>query len=158
MSEIEAVMPKSEGAVAVRKGDGDEMKVLGVGVRFLCHAEQTGNAWSLIETVIPKDVGPPPHDHPWDEAYYVVEGEVSFMLGTRNEVVKAGDFLYAPAGTLHAFRGTSEHPARMLVFDVPAHAEAFFKELAHEVTELPCDLVKVPEIGSKHRIRFVRPG
>jgi quercetin dioxygenase-like cupin family protein len=157
MSETRAAMPKSEEAVAVRKGDGDEMSVLGVGVRFLCHAEQTRNAWSLIETVVPKDAGPPPHDHPWDEAYYVVEGEVSFTLGARNEVVKA-DFLYAPAGTLHAFRGTSEHPARMLIFDAPAHAEAFFQEIAREVTELPRDLPKVPEIGSKHRIRFVRPG
>lgn len=158
MSQSKASIPNSETGLTVRQGEGEQMSVLGVGVRFLCNARKTGNAWSLMEAVVPRDGGPPPHDHPWDEAYYVVEGEVRFQLGARHEVIKAGEFLYAPAGTLHAFRGASERPARMLIFDAPAHAEAFFREVESEIAELPRDLFKVPGIGERHRIRFAPPG
>ncbi|MCD6735210.1 MAG: cupin domain-containing protein [Burkholderiaceae bacterium] len=158
MSDATASVTKSEAAELVRSSDGEQMNVLGVGVRFLCHATQTGQAWSLMETKVPKDAGPPPHDHPWDEAYYVVDGEVSFGLDDRTLVVGAGDFLYVPAGTLHGFCGASERPARMLIFDAPAHAEGFFRDAEREVREMPRDLAKVPGIGSRHRIRFMPPG
>jgi quercetin dioxygenase-like cupin family protein len=139
----------------VRDGEGEALNVLGVAVRFLCRASDTHGAWSLMSNAIPKDAGPPPHHHPWDEAYFVTAGEVEFQIGERRERVGAGDFVYAPAGTLHAFHGVSESPAQMLIFDAPAHAEAFFREIDREVTELPRDLPKVPEIGARHRLRFV---
>lgn len=138
----------------VRQGEGEALTVLGVGVRFVCRAEDTRSAWSLMETIIPKNAGPPPHHHPWDEAYFVTAGEVEFEIGGRRERVRAGDFVYAPGGTLHAFRGVSEPPARMLIFDAPAHAEAFFKDVDREVAELPRDLPKVSEIGARHGLHF----
>jgi len=107
--------------------------------------------------VIPKDAGPPPHAHPWDEAYFVLDGEVEVQIGDRRERVRAGDFVYAAGGTVHAFHGVSDVPARMLIFDAPAHAEAFFKDIDREVTELPRDLWKVPEIGSRHQLHFLPP-
>lgn len=134
------------------------LAVLGVAVRFLCRAEDTGHVWSLMETLIPLDAGPPPHHHPWDEAYFVTAGEVEFEIDGRRERVCAGDFVYAPGGTVHAFHGVSAIPARMLIFDAPAHAEAFFKDVAREVTEMPRDLPKVPEIGDRHGLHFLRPG
>src|SRR5690349_16586315 len=144
-------------ASVVRNGEGEKLEVMGGQVIFLCNAENTGRQWSLMETVLPKDMGPPAHEHPWDEGYYVVEGEVRFKLGDKQTVAKKGDFLYAPGGMLHAFQGTSEKPARVLVFDAPAAAEAFFRDVEKEVKDLPRDLAKVPEIGDRHRIRFVRP-
>jgi quercetin dioxygenase-like cupin family protein len=105
---------------------------------------------------LPKHAGPPSHDHPWDEAYYVIEGEVRFGMDGREVLAKAGDFLYAPGGTLHSFQGASDRPARVLIFDAPAHAESFFRDVDREVKEMPRDLAKVPEIGQRHQIRFVR--
>src|SRR5690349_5663549 len=66
--------------VTMRRGEGEALNVMGAQVRFLCGAEKTGEAWSLMEVVLPKDSGPPPHHHPWDEAYYVVEGRLSFEI------------------------------------------------------------------------------
>ena len=143
--------------VVMRQGEGEQMSVMGARLRFLCAADKTDKSWSMMEVVLPKHAGPPPHDHPWDEAYYVIEGEVRFGLGSRVELVKAGEFLYAPGGTLHGFEGVSEQPARMLIFDAPAHAEAFFRDVDREVKDLPRDMAKVPEIGDRHHIRFVRP-
>lgn len=87
-----------------------------------------------MENVIPENAGPPPHRQPWDEAYFVIAGEVEFEIGERRERVRAGEFVYAPGGTVHAFHGASKEPARMLIFDAPAHAESFFKDVDREVT------------------------
>jgi quercetin dioxygenase-like cupin family protein len=139
----------------VRDGEGETLNVLGVGLRFLCRAEDTGRAWSVMENVVPREAGPPPHRHAWGEAYYVTSGEVEFVIDGRAQHVRAGDFVYAPGGTVHAYRGASDEPARMLIFDAPAHAESFFKELDREVTELPRDLAKMPAIGERHGVEFV---
>jgi len=138
----------------VRAAEGETLNVLGVAVRLLCRAGDTHHAWSLMENVIPTNAGPPPHQHPWDEAYFVIAGEVEFHIGERRERVRAGDFIYAPGGAMHAFHGVSQVAARMLIFDVPAHAEAFFRELHREVTEVPRDLAKLPAIGARHGLLF----
>ncbi len=140
----------------VRSGEAEKMNVMGAQVAFLCQADQTGKAWSLMEVVLPRDSGPPLHEHPWDEGYYVLEGEVRFALGEQDLLARAGDFLYAPGGTRHAFQGASETPARVLVFDAPAAAEAFFRDVDREVKDLPADMAKVPAIGDRHRLHFVR--
>ena len=143
--------------VVVKRGDAETMAVMGAQVSFLCGAQRTGRGWSLMECTAPKDAGPPLHEHPWDEAYYILEGEAQFTIGEREVRVGPGDFLYAPGGTLHAFHGVSEAPARMLIFDAPAAAEAFFRDVEREVRDLPRDMAKVPEIGRRHKLRFVAP-
>ncbi len=150
-------MATTDAASIVRAGAGEALAVLGTQVRFLCEAARTDRRFSLMEVTLPRDQGPPPHDHPWDEAYYVVAGRVRFVLDERIEIVEAGDFIYAPAGTVHGFCGAGDHPARVLVLDVPATAEGFFRDVAREVNSLPADLAKVPAIGLRHRLRFRAP-
>lgn len=139
--------------VVMKQGEGETLTVMGAQVKFLCTADKTDKAWSLMEVVVPKHSGPPPHHHPWDEAYFVIKGEVRFSIEEREQVVKAGDFIYAPSGTLHGFQGASEEPAAMLIFDAPAHAESFFRDAEREI-KAPGDMAKVPEIGARHQIMF----
>ena len=141
----------------VKKGQTQVLTVLGTEVRFLCDAEATDHAWSLMELAVPRDAGPPPHEHNWDEAYYITEGCIQFSIGTRSVLATAGDFLYAPAGTIHGFRGASDSVARMLIFDAPAHAGQFFKEVDREVLDLPRQLPDVLQIGARNGINFVQP-
>ena len=144
-------------AVVVRRHEGEALKVMGAGVRFVCPAEKTGKSWSMMEVTVPKHAGPTSHHHPWDEAYYVVEGEVRFSIGGRDQVVRPGEFVYAPGGTLHGFQGASPKPARLIIFDAPAHAESFFRDVDREVKDMPRDLAKVPAIGERHQIHFRAP-
>lgn len=140
----------------VRRDEVEALSVLGAEVRFLCAGDMTGKAFSLMENVIPKGSGPPPHKHDWAEAYYVISGAVEFEIAGERALVEAGDFAYTPAGTIHAFHGASEQPARMLVFDAPAHAETFFRDVDRTV-RTPEDLAKVPDIGARNGIHFVAP-
>jgi quercetin dioxygenase-like cupin family protein len=139
----------------VKSRDVRPLSVLGTEVRFLCEAVDTRQAWSLMEVTLPMGSGPPPHRHDWDEAYFVTAGEVEFTVGEERFSAKAGDFVYTPGGVVHGFRGVSNLDARVLIFDVPAHAGAFFKRVDREVEELPRDLPKIFGIGRETGIEFV---
>ena len=143
-------------AIIVRHGAVGALPVLGTNVRFLLEAERTENHFSLMEVELPEGQGPPPHDHPWDEAYYIIEGKVWFLVGENEQIVAAGDFLYVPGNTVHSFRGIGKTGARVLVLDVPATAGGFFKEASREIKNFPDDISKVPAIGAKYGMRFLR--
>jgi quercetin dioxygenase-like cupin family protein len=124
-------------------------------LRFLCESRETGGAWSLFEEEVPLGMGPPPHRHDWDEAYYVLEGEIDFEVDGEPMKSKAGDFNYLPRNTVHCFKGASASPSRVLIFATPAHGSEFFQELNDEVRSIPDDLAKIPDIGQRHGIEFV---
>ncbi|MGB9107188.1 MAG: cupin domain-containing protein [Telluria sp.] len=141
----------------VRADEAEVLNVLGTQLRLVCPAEKTKQAWSLMEAVLPKYSGPPPHFHPWDEAYYIVKGNVRFSLNGNELFAGPGDFVLAPGGTVHGFEGISEEDARMLIFDAPAHSAAFFREIDQQVRQIPDDLAKMPAIGARHNLQFVMP-
>jgi hypothetical protein len=124
-------------------------------LRFLCDSRETDGAWSLFEEEIPLGMGPPPHRHNWDEAYYVLDGEVDFEIDGKPLTIRAGDFARLPANTIHGFKGASAAGARVLIFAAPGHSSEFFEELNQEVRSLPDDLEKVPEIGLRHGIEMM---
>ena len=141
--------------VVVRSGEGEKLMVTGAEVRLLCEAGKTGGAWSVSECDVPENSGPPPHQHPWDEAYYVMDGKVRFKVGEKDVVAEKGDFVYVPGGTVHGFQGADKQTARVLFFDAPAHAGNFFREVAREVTDFPRDAYKMGEIGARYGIDFI---
>jgi quercetin dioxygenase-like cupin family protein len=143
----------SSQVVVMKEGQGETLNVLGAQVKFLCTGNQTDHAWSLMEVVLPKHSGPPLHNHAWGEAYFVTRGQVRFQLANQEQIIKAGEFLFAPGGTLHGFQGESDDPARMLIIDAPAHAEEFFRDVDREVKG-PDDQAKIPEIGKRNKIFF----
>lgn len=142
-------------ATIVKAGERAPLNVLGMPLRFLCDSRETGGAWSLFEEQVPHGMGPPPHKHDWDEAYYILDGEVDFEIDGQLVKSRGGDFNYLPRNTVHAFKGGSVSPARVLIFAAPAHASEFFEEVNREVRTLPEDLAKVPEIGERHGIHFM---
>src|SRR5690606_15848680 len=92
-------------AIVTARAAAEALKVMGADVSFRCPAKRTGQAWSMMEVALPRDAGPPPHHHPWDEAYYIVEGKVTFSLDGAQQQVGSGEFVYAPGGTVHGFKG-----------------------------------------------------
>jgi len=143
-------------ATFVRAGERDALNVLGMPLRFLCDARETGGTWSLFEEEVPLGMGPPPHRHDWDEAYYVLDGEVDFTIDGAPARSRPGDFNYFPRNTIHSFKGASPSPAHVLIFAAPAHASEFFEEVSSEVRDLPDDLRKIPELGLRHGIEFMQ--
>ena len=142
-------------ATIIRAGERSALNILGMPLTMLCEARETGGAWSLFEEEVPPGMGPPPHRHDWDEAYYILAGEIDFEIDGERVTSATGDFNYLPRGTVHSFKGASESPARVLIFAAPAHGSEFFRELNDEVRRVPEDLSKIPEIGQRHGIEFM---
>lgn len=144
-------------ATLVRAGDRKPLNVLGMPLTMLCEAGETGGNWSLFEEDVPLGMGPPPHRHDWDEAYYILRGEIDFEVDGKSVTARAGDFTYLPRKTVHGFKGASSSPARVLIFASPAHGSEFFEDLHREVRTVPDDLAKIPAIGERHGIEFLPP-
>ena len=75
-------------------------------------------------------VGPPLHVHDFDEAFYVLEGELTFRV--RDELLTAGpgDLVFAQGGVPHTFANLSDAPAHYLIVITPAGFERYFDRIA----------------------------
>jgi mannose-6-phosphate isomerase-like protein (cupin superfamily) len=55
-----------------------------------------------------------------DDAFYIVEGEMTFIFGERVVAAPAGTFVLVPPGVEHGFRNDRPQPVRMLNIHAPA--------------------------------------
>src|SRR4051794_5704677 len=94
--------------------DGARLQVNGDLMRVLATAEQTGDTYEMFIMEAVEGSGPPPHAHPWSEAYFVLEGDADVFLDGQHLSATAGCFLQIPAGTVHAHRVRSK-TARFVV-------------------------------------------
>lgn len=60
-----------------------------------------------------------PHDHPLEESYYMLEGEVEAVADDVRYTLEAGDCLWTGVGCVHAFYNTSGRPVRWLETQSP---------------------------------------
>jgi mannose-6-phosphate isomerase-like protein (cupin superfamily) len=97
---------------------------------FKAVAAQTSGDFSLMErTLPPAGRRPPAHRHGnCSEAFFVLEGTVSFELDGEDLLGGPGDFLLVPRGRAHTFGNGGEQAARLLVLHAPA-MDAYFEEL-----------------------------
>jgi len=68
----------------------------------------------------PGEFQPPPHvHHHHADAFYVLEGEMLFLLGDEEHVLGANQFVFAPPELVHCYRSPGSRPARMLNIHAP---------------------------------------
>jgi mannose-6-phosphate isomerase-like protein (cupin superfamily) len=97
-------------------------------VRVKTSAPETDGRLAQVEIDDPLASAPPFHvHHREDETFFVLEGEVRVFAGDETIDASAGDFVFVPRGTVHAYLVRSER-ARMLVSFAPAGFEQFFVE------------------------------
>src|ERR671936_3141213 len=79
--------------------------------------EQTKGRVALMENRVAADfAGPPLHVHPaFDEAFYVLESELTFQLRDRRLTATAGTLVFAPGETPHTYANLSGDEARLLL-------------------------------------------
>jgi quercetin dioxygenase-like cupin family protein len=59
------------------------------------------------------------HDHAFEEAFVVVEGELEATLDGEVHTVRVGDWFWSGVGSMHALRNVSDAPARWIETQVP---------------------------------------
>jgi quercetin dioxygenase-like cupin family protein len=114
---------------------------LGLLWAMLATGEQTAGSYSLMEEWCPKNSGPPPHYHEQDEAFYVIEGTITYLANGQELQATTGGFVSVPKRTVHSFRVDSE-TAHILNFYAPAGFENIILQLAE-----PAPMRTMPPMG-----------
>ncbi|HEX3752405.1 MAG TPA: cupin domain-containing protein [Streptosporangiaceae bacterium] len=111
-------------------GEGHQLTARGSVMAFKAVAAQTGGDFSLMErTLPPGGRRPPAHRHVnCSEAFFVLDGQISFELDGQSLSGGPGDFLLVARGAAHTFGNAGAEPARLLVLHAPA-MDAYFEEL-----------------------------
>ena len=81
-----------------------------------------------------------PHDHPLEEAYFILGGEVEAVADDALYVLRAGDLFWTGVGCVHAFYNTSDSTVRWLETQAPQpparHAYRFNRDWDYLKAEL----------------------
>lgn len=133
-------------------GEGHLLTARSSVMAFKAVGAQTGGDFSLMErTLPPGGRTPPPHRHTnCSEAFFVLEGTVTFWLDGAGQSGGPGDFLLVPRGAAHSFGNSSTGLARLLVLHAPA-ADGYFEEL-HRLWagDQPPERAQERELMSRH--------
>ncbi len=116
--------------------EGRTIAVVGDVYRFLATGDETNGKYAMWEAIVPPGGGPPPHVHSREEeGFYILEGEITFMIGEQRVVATAGMFANMPVGTPHSFKNESSKPAKMLISVAPAGLEQMFFDVGVALPE-----------------------
>jgi quercetin dioxygenase-like cupin family protein len=76
-----------------------------------------------------RGAAPPLHMHPdVDETFYLIDGELTILVGDERIEAGPGDFVFGPKGVPHTYVARSEQ-AEFLATFAPASMDRFFEEL-----------------------------
>ncbi len=108
-------------------GEGQPIWFLRNRMTVKATALTTGGAYGLVESWIAPGFSPPLHvHHREDEAFYVLEGELTMRCGERTFRAGAGAFVFLPRDVPHSFVVEGDTPARMLTLLSPGGGEGVF--------------------------------
>ncbi len=111
-------------AVFLEPGEGRPTWFLRNRMTVKATAATTGGAFALLESWIPPGFSPPMHiHHREDEAFYVLEGELTMRCGERTFRAAAGAFVFLPRDVPHTFVVEGDVPARMRTLLSPGGGE-----------------------------------
>lgn len=134
-------------------GEGDSFQMLTHTFTSKVTAEDTKRKWVMYEASDTVGNGAPIHSHPWEETFYVLEGELDIQLGERRVIAETGSSIYFPKNVVHSFTVRSE-TARLLVI-LPGFADAFYRDVSKEISTLPPNEDKFQAIASKHKVQLI---
>ncbi|HEY7629376.1 MAG TPA: cupin domain-containing protein [Thermoleophilaceae bacterium] len=102
--------------VVVPPGEGHRLG----NVEFLARSVDTPRfTFGIIEIAAGRELEQHTHDEE-DDAFYILEGEMTFTFGDSEALAPPGTFVLVPPEVTHGFRNDGEVPVRMLNIHAPA--------------------------------------
>lgn len=136
-------------------------RFLGLPTQIRATAEATNGAFGLIEHwEIPPGFASPYHTHHReDESFYILQGEVAFVIDGNWQRVGPGTFVFGPRKVAHGFKAVGDRPVDMLLQATPGGFERFVMELAQPPggPTVPPDLAKLFETAARYGIDIHGP-
>ena len=129
------------------------LDIVGEHVTVLASGEATGS-YEIFLQQGPEGSGPPPHLHPWDESFFVLEGAIEFGIGAEARTATPGTLVHLPAETVHWFR-FGAGGGRMLSVTSRLGASRMFADMAREIAPVNPDLAQLAAVGGRHGLEVI---
>ena len=110
-------LPAPSGAIGL-EGFG-EANVGGAALKMLVERDNGATQFNLFVVQYQPGGFIKEHDHPFEEAFFFVSGEIEAVLDGETHTLQAGDYCWSSAGSMHAFTNRSDAPVRWLETQVP---------------------------------------
>jgi len=148
----------------LRAGEGESVWSLGGRFTMKAAGRDSEGRFALVEALAFRSTEPPLHiHHNEDEAWYILDGQMTFYVGDDAFEATGGSFVYAPSGIPHTFTVDTE-PTRVLVLASPGGFERFALELGESaIGDAPPPGLAVPPpevlgpVGLRYGIEVVGP-
>lgn len=131
-------------------GNGRPVWFLGALLTWKATAATTGGQFELVEQHGRRGFGPPVHLHETEaEGFYVLEGQLTFLIEHERHDAPAGSFLYVPPGARHTFVVESPEAKFLTIVTPPGKFERFMDELSEpaKFPGLPPPMTEPPDIA-----------
>ncbi|MFH4964800.1 cupin domain-containing protein [Gaetbulibacter sp. M235] len=150
----------------------EQLLVLTDVIKVLSINEESNNHYAIFEESVPPLGGPPPHTHPDEEVFYILDGDFEFVLNDLENPFKAlpGSVVHVPSNAVHTFKNVGTSSGKMLVIITPGKLLDYFRVIGKELNstidlpnmnEVPdfskLDLAKVFKHAQEHNINFILP-
>lgn len=113
---------------------------------LLANNESGNGAYSLLHLTAPPQFETPYHlHHDEDEAFYVLEGELTVIRSGEKVVAGPGTYVFLPRGVPHGFRTSSDKDSRVLIHSVPGGKVGFVGMMLEMATPI-ADRHKLPAV------------
>jgi mannose-6-phosphate isomerase-like protein (cupin superfamily) len=152
---------------AIHRDEGERLSFVGALTWIKATGAQTGGAFGLIEQLMPPGRESAWHrHHNEDESFYVIEGEVLFIIGDEGQqriTTGPGTFVFGPREIPHGFRVQGSSPAQMLTVATPAGFENFVLALSEPAPASgfppagPPDMEKVMAASARANLEILGP-
>jgi quercetin dioxygenase-like cupin family protein len=142
----------------------DSFWFLGTRMAVKATAADTGGRFGLIDqSYLPPGFAAPPHvHHAEDEAFYMLDGQITVHRGDEVFGAAAGAFVWLPRDIPHWFVVEGPTPARLLQWTCPGGLEQFFVELGQPGSgptppDGPPDVAKLLAVAARYHVEFLGP-
>jgi quercetin dioxygenase-like cupin family protein len=166
MKQLPQATHQAAAPLARAAGSGPAVQAMGGLFETLVGAADTGGELAVSLVTQPAGAASPLHVHTREaEAWYVLDGAMTYVAGGETFHLGGGDFIYLPRDVPHAFRVTGTSPARFLALSLPGALMDLYDELGVPATErrLPDggvtgeDAARWNELGARYGLRVVGP-
>jgi mannose-6-phosphate isomerase-like protein (cupin superfamily) len=91
----------------------------GINVKMMVDSDLGAQLSTMFMVQYDPDGATGPHDHPFEETYYFLEGQAEATFDGKPVVLGAGDIAWAGVGCAHSFRNLGGGPLRWLETQAP---------------------------------------
>jgi len=121
------------------------LNVVGTQVTVLA-SNATTRSYGITLQQGDEGTGPPPHSHDWDEAFYVLSGEIQFVCNGEAHACQPGTLVHIPRGTVHAFQYGKGGGQMLEVTGQNARAAQMFTAVDRTIPSGPPDVPKLLKV------------